>query len=200
MRSALTHGLRAAPSCSASLGAAREERNGASLSGTGSSMACALSAGEAVDEGSRLLSLPPSECTGGSWGVSLPFLSTINLPQRGAGTQIRGGMKEDKSTVSAAPHLLDNKQTALLINFSPFPHGSPPVTPAGAELDCSWTFWCPGRWGEAPPVKPGTLHLGWHPSPPTLEGSGGYRMAQQNPIQAHGLQTVHGTPQLTATR
>lgn len=69
-----------------------------------------------------------------AWRVSLPFLSMINLPQRGAGTQIRGGMKEDKSTVSAAPHLLDNKQTPLLINFPPFPHGSPPLMLADTEL------------------------------------------------------------------
>lgn len=36
-----------------------EERNGASLSGTDSFLAHAISAGEAVDDMSRLLSLPP---------------------------------------------------------------------------------------------------------------------------------------------
>lgn len=127
-------------------GLPQEERNWASLSRTGSCTAGALSAGEAADEGSRLLPLPPSECMGGSWRVSLPFLSVINLPQRGAGTQIRGGMKEDKSKVSEAPHLLDNKQTPLLINFPLFPHGSLPL--ADMELGCSWPFWHPGHWGH----------------------------------------------------
>lgn len=105
-------------------GLPQEERNRASLSRIGSCMAGAISAGEAVDEGSRLLPFPPYECMGGSWRVSLPFLSMINLPQRGAGTQIRGGTKEDKSTVLAAPHLLANKQTPLLINF-PLSHMVP---------------------------------------------------------------------------
>lgn len=74
-------------------------------------------------------------------------------------------MKEDKSTVSAAPHWLDNKQTPLLINFPPFPHGSPPVTPAGVDLGSSEPSWCPRWWGEDEDSG-----LGRNPSPCTLLG------------------------------
>lgn len=86
--------------------------------------------------------------------------------------------------VSAAPHWLDNKQTPLLINFSPFPHVSPPSTLAELELDCSWPFQCPGWWEELWLCQ-GT----WDPSPghPLLLAQTGVSttMAQWSPIQAH---------------
>lgn len=103
-------------------------------------------------------------------------------------------MKEDKSMVSAAPHWLDNKQTPLLINFSPFLHVSP------HQHWQTWSWTTPGLSSVLAGGKscgfarePGTLCHVWHPLLPAQTGVR-TRMAQWSPIQAHwGLEGAWDT-------